>query len=149
MEVPAQSRKKIVIIATSPGKSRVLLKKDKNEWNLPNSHLHWPIGRRKAEPIQVASYLLKEFTLALYGDLKTINTILTSKSIRTKLPTGGYIFLISDGPDLNQICDNANRVRKHLGIDEKIELHSITEILKSDSYGKFGSTTIEAIRSIT
>lgn len=148
MEDPAKLRRKIIVVATSPNRSQVLLRKDENMWNLPNSHLHWPLGRRKGQPVYVAAHLLKDFTLSIYGDLKTIKKNLTSYSERSKLPTGGFMFIVSDGPNISNICSIANRVRKHLKINDVYEMHKLEDIIKIESHKKYGSMTIEAIRSL-
>jgi hypothetical protein len=150
MEDPSKLRRKIVVIATSPNRKHILLRRDENSlWNVPNSHLHWPLGRRKGQPIYVASHLLKDFTLSVYGDIKSIKKNLTVFSHRSKLPTGGFMFHISEGPNITIICDIANRVRKHLKLKELYQMHTVDDILQNNSYKKYGNTTIEAVRTLT
>ena len=150
MEDPSKLRRKIVVVATSPNRKHILLRRDENyQWNVPNSHLHWPLGRRKGQPIYVAAHLLKDFTLSVYGDINTTKKNLTLFSQRTKLPTGGFMFNISQGPNISIICDTANRVRRHLKLKEIYQMHVIDDILQTNSHKKYGNTTIEAVRTLT
>jgi len=151
MEIPSVKRRKIVVIALSPTKTSVMVKQDaKKKWNIPDSHLDWEIGRRKKNPTLLASDLLKDFTLSLLGELKTIrnNTKLHSK--RFMLPSGGFSFVIESSAafDINKAVENANLVRKHLDLKEKIEMHSIKLICDPKSHSKYGNTTIEALRTM-
>lgn len=152
MENPARARRRILVLAASPGRTRVAVRKDVDSyWHVPDSHLHWPIGRRRDSPLNVASRLLKDATLGLCGDTKQIRAEFTSFGKRLKLPSGGFAYFLPNTEKINIefAVVGAARVRKHLDMKtERTELHSIADIMNIESHAKYGSSTIEAIRSI-
>lgn len=152
MENPSKVRRRITVLAESPGKKRVLVVRrlGENVWDAPDSHLHWPLGRKREPPLNVASRLVHDATLGLL-DLKQIRKHLSSFGARKKLPTGGFAYILPSflDFDLTIATINASRVRKHLRIDvARVEMHDIEEIMSSTSHIKYGGGTIEAVRSI-
>jgi len=151
MQEPSKKRRKAVLVALSPMRTRVLLRKHESSWNLPDSHLHWPIGKRTTAPSKTVIYMLREATLSLAGDTHTLKELLTSKGTRKKLATGGFVFVLpsTDKFNISTIVQTSSSVRKFLGItSEKVEMHSIDDILKVENQCKYGGSTIEAVRSI-
>ena len=146
MEIPAKKRKRVVVLAKSPMGTRVLVKRDHNNlfWNVPDTHLHWPIARPKCSPSESASYLMKDCTLGILGDVQDIHF-----SSRKKLPTGGFSYEYNDAGNLLHAIDMASRVRKHLKLkNEEVEMHNMIDIIQPNAHAKYGGGTIEAIRMI-
>jgi hypothetical protein len=152
MENPAKLRRRIAVLAASPGRKSVLVKRrlHENVWDVPDSHMHWPLGRKKEPPLNVASKLVQDASLGLLGDLKDIKKELSSSGGRKKLPAGGFVYILlsSTEMDVTLATKNASRVRKHLELECcRTEMHSIDEIMSSASHAKYGGGTIEAVRS--
>jgi hypothetical protein len=152
MENPAKLRRRIAVLAGSPGKTRILVKRRLHElvWDIPDSHLHWPLGRKKGAPLNVASRLLQDASLGLIGDLQQVRKQLSTYGGRKKLPTGGFAYIIPSSSTFNitLAAENASKVRKHLHLEcERVEMHSLVDIMSSESHLKYGGGTIEAVRS--
>lgn len=144
----ANSRRKVLILASSPGKSRVLAVKDREgKWNVPDSHKHWKIGKRFPPPLLAACTLLKEATLGILSS-EELKADFMEFGKRKKLPSGGYIYAWKDTPTVNilESVDHANKVSKYLHLDHCLEMKNVTEIKSADSFSKYGPETIEAVR---
>ena len=157
MEEPAKKRRRIVVGALSPNRTRILVHKINKQamWDLPDSHIHWGVGKKlKSEPFLTACNLLNDATLGILGDAKKIQQGM--KTERKILPTGGFIYIFENLQDdqtgcvpLNFYVDALNNVKRHLGMKEfQTELHEISEIKDEKAHLKYGSITIETIRSI-
>lgn len=150
MEIPARARRRVVVLGLSQDKLRVLVIKGQNDlWHIPDSHLHWDIGRRKQNPQSIASNLIKDALLSLIGDFTLIQDYITKNGTRFMLPTGGFIYLVPSNHDfdISRATLDISRVRKHLKIGGKCEMHLIEDILLPTSHSKYGPGTIETVRS--
>ena len=144
----ANYRKRVVVLASSPGKSRVLVIKDSlGKWNIPDTHKHWKVGKILPIPLHAASVLLKESTLGIACDVH-LTKHFSENGMRKKLPSGGYIYEWTDCPDLNieKSVASASAVAKFLNINYKAEMKAVEEIKLKDSFAKYGAETIEAVR---
>lgn len=152
MENPAKLRKRIVLLATSPNRTRVLVVKQNGDsmWSIPDTHLHWPIGKRKKPPRMAASVLASDATFSLLGTPNQIKTRLQLSGERYKLPTGGFGFLLpSESVSTSEAVDNVTKVRKHLRMSEGVtQMHEISNIQRVHSHSSYTSGTIEAVRSV-
>ena len=164
MEEPAKKRRRIVVGAVSPNRSSILVHKINKQakWDLPDSHIHWGVGKKlKAEPFLTACSLFSDATIGIMGDTKHIYHRYSGiKSARKILPTGGFLYIFEDAKNLESLKDleylesldgyvcAMNNVKKHLGLKQfNTELHSIHDIKDEKAHLKYGSVTIEAIRS--
>jgi hypothetical protein len=151
MEVPARARRRVSVIALSPEKTKLLvIQGEDNLWHIPDSHLHWPIGKRKKLPQSLAAHLLKDATMSILADNLTIKKHICNHSKRSKLPTGGFVYLVQSTIEMNitQAVECTQRVRKHLKINSpRVEMHLLSNVRASTSHSKYGSSTIEAVRS--
>ena len=144
----ANRRKKIVVLASSPKKTKIIVIKDLDgKWNIPDSHRHWKIGKKMAVPVQAAAVLLKDSTLGILNS----NEILTSFSLhgnKKKLPSGGNIYQCFETLNLplSSAVNAANRVSQFLKLEYKVEMKDVEEMKLDTSFSKFGSETIEAVR---
>ena len=146
---PSKLRKKIVVLALSPKRSRALvIKGEDDRWHLPDSHLHWPIGRKKATPIFVCAQLARDATIGLLGEVSGIKRQVSKYGKRHKLPTGGFVFSIPSTENflVDQAVDYASRAKKFLNLIGRIEMRSIEDI-KNDSFAEYGGTSIEAVHA--
>ena len=152
MEDSLRKRRRVIAIGLSPERSRVLVLRNRESmWHLPDSNLHWRVGQRKKTPQNMASYMLRDATISLLGETTHIQKHIIKESKRYKLPTGGFAFVVPSNPTFNvsSAAESSNRVRKHLKLEGRCEMHKISDISLSDSHFKYGSGTIEAIRSVT
>ncbi len=143
MENPAKKRRKIVVLLLSPNKTKVLVRKERGQsfWNIPDSHLHWPIGRVKLQPSRMAEELIND---AVSGCID-----INPKTLeRRKLPSKGFVYEMTS-KEISESLKTAERVKKQLKCsDFEAQMHSTDEIKLPESHSKYGSSTIEAIRSI-
>jgi hypothetical protein len=136
MEVPAQKKRKIVVIAKCNNK--VLVVKSAL-WHYPDTHEDWEIGKRLASPQVLANKLLRNVSCGIIH-LKNFT--------REKIPSGGYLFL-TEIENLEELVDIFNRVHKHLKLDiPNLALVSLEEILEINSFARFHGHTIECSRLI-
>jgi hypothetical protein len=145
MEEPSKTRRKVVVVLLSPTRSRVFVRKDNDKWNVPNSHIHWPLGRKRTGPLGVASSLIKDLTLGMISIKNSKSEM--QKGVRKKIPSGGFVYVL-EMPNLVDIAENVKNVQKYLRLDQSSEMHDIATILKIQSMGKYGGETIEVLRLI-
>ena len=137
-------KKRVSVMAMSPGRTRIMVSKRRfGRWDIPDTTLHWPGGKRLRQPKVTAAHLVTMFTHGVV-DPKNLQTWIKN-SDRICLPTGGFAYCFSE--DLDSIVESANRVNKHLKLDlPTVEMRSIEEVCSS--FSKYGGGTIEAVRSM-
>ena len=144
MEAPANSRRRIIILLVHENKVLVLQGLD-GRWHLPDTHLHWKIGKRQTDPKSTACSLINESTCGLIGDSNELKE-LVQRSHRYLLPTGGFCYKINI--DMSTLIKTATRVQKLFQVNgPRLDLHPIEDICKVIAHAKYGPGTIEAIRT--
>lgn len=143
MENPAKKRRQIVVLIQSPKKSKILVRKEHGQtfWNIPDSYLHWQIGKIKSVPSKMAAEMIEEVTSGLVE--------IDSDSLkRTILPSKAFAYQISP-EKIKEILPIAEKVKNFYNLKRfQCEMHSTDEIKLPGSHSKYGSSTIEAVRSI-
>lgn len=154
MEPPANSRRRVLVLALSKCKSRALMVQDPDGlWHLPNSHLHWPVGARAREPQHVAAVLLHRATLGILGDVTDVRAMLgAERNCRSRLPAGGFVYTVQSeaaAAHVESAVTAANRVRRflfmHLSSEHSpVQMVSIAGVLSARARARFGGDTVEA-----
>jgi hypothetical protein len=138
MQQTALRKKKVVVLAHSPQSKSVLVVRDAHgKWHLPNTHLHWPIGKKLPQPALAAKFLLLDSTLALVEANDNFS--------RKNLPSGGFVFIAEPG-GLGASLRNVERVSRHLGLEKKVQAHSLSSITEISAHSTYGPDTIESVR---
>ena len=137
------AKRRISVLVLSPDQKRVLVSRRTGRWEVPDSGVHWPGGKRMKAPKATAESLIQ---ICMHGvtDPKQVKQWIKD-SRRHILPTGGFAYTIET--DSDEMVRIANRVNKFMHLDKPIlEMHDVDEV--ADSFGKYGGSTIEAVRSL-
>jgi hypothetical protein len=137
------AKRRISVLVLSPDEKRILVSRRTGRWEIPDSVVHWPGGKRMKGPKATAESLVQ---MSMHGvtDPKLVKEWI-KQSRRHVLPTGGFAYTVS--ADIDETVRIANRVNKFMKLDKPIlEMHDIDEV--ADSFGKYGGSTIEAVRSL-
>lgn len=114
----------------------MMVRESKGKWNLPNSHLHWPIGKKIPQPSEAARQLLKELTYSLVDE---------KPKERKILPSGGFLFIFEPN-EITRLVSNVECVSKHLGLEKNVQMHAVDPITEISAHFTYGPDTIESVR---
>ena len=132
--------KQIVVLATSPQKTRVMVIGEK-KFHLPNMKDDWPIGKKRKAPRLCAQTLLNDALLSI-----------PSKAVlkkcfdeRVVLPSGSLCYITSSLAESVEAC---KRTRKHLHMADSIQFQSLEKLKSATAFDSYSPLTIEAIQTI-
>ena len=137
------SRKRIVLLAMSPNRSRLLVLGHTKNFRAPNSVEDWPAGKKLKSPALIARALLHNSMLGVLKERQVKERVL--------LPSGAFCYQLasSEITDGVEVC---NRVRKHLrysGFEcERVYLHPVENLRSTRAFEVYDSLTIEAVQTI-
>lgn len=147
-----------MVLALSPcGTRALMLQGADGRWDVPNSHMHWPVGARAREPQHVAAVLLHRATLGVLGDVTDVRALLGAESdARTKLPAGGFLYTLRSPAAAAQVdaaVAAATRARRFLHLDggeySAVAMVPLEGARGARARARFGGDTVEAIGCAT
>jgi hypothetical protein len=134
--------KRIVVLVTSPKKSRVLVIGEKN-FHALNTEQDWPIGKKRKAPRICARSMLYDALLAIPSKPYLENCF----ERRVVLPSGAHCYISSDAV-LVECIQSSIRARKFLRLCECVHLHDIEKLKSPQAFELYSPITIEAVQTI-
>ena len=134
--------KRVVVLATSPLKSRLLVLGEKN-FHALNTEDDWPIGKKRKAPRVCVQTLIYD---ALLG-IPCKKYLRSCDARRVILPSGTHCYVLSD-EKIADCVESCRRVRKKLGLCDNVHFHSIEKMRSSQAFEFYTPITIEAIQCI-
>jgi hypothetical protein len=134
--------KRIVVLATSPQKSRVLVVGEK-KYHCLNTEEDWQIGKKRKAPRMCAQNLLHDALMAIPSKkhLRECNMQ------RIILPSGSHCYVTSD-PFLSDCVEACRRVRKFMRMSDTVHFHKAEKMRGSHAFEMYTPSTIEAVQCI-